>query len=460
MSADANNVKKPAANSQDGNSSHEPRMKGERMVDRIIPIRLYPNARDTGSEPEEIIFTTVVDPNKSEKVKTNLRELKIQKIELLTDNAEAYCSLMNKLRSEKWDREAEDKCSFWTRSKDFADCISSRSKYTFEAACGQLMARVADGFEKDFYLRKDNTAKLTTAALRSMSIWKFQAVYEKDRALWDLLVKGSVADVTEIDEEGDEVVDYKQKKFLTWLEREFWEDMARTVFREPHNAYRTQMKYLTGDIQKPFKESFSSYKARVEQVFNYLEDFPAPCLRGERPDEEDYNQVKEPVELEVVRLAIFESLPARWRDMYDNRETSDCRKLSEAEFMATMVKIEEQELAARAAAKKAKPAPSTGSRKRSGGNGTGNDGGSQNGNRKRKKRFCQKCKDLGRTELAYTSHDESYCKASREAGPTNNNNNNGNSSGNYQPSKKEWKKVLHVMDKLSKTALDSDTDAS
>ena len=74
--------------------------------------------------------------------------------------------------------------------------------------------------------------------------------------------------------------DEPKDKFIVWLEREFWEDMARTVFREPHNAYRTQLKYLTGDIQKPFKESFSSYKARVEQVFNYLEDFPVPCLMG------------------------------------------------------------------------------------------------------------------------------------------------------------------------------------
>jgi hypothetical protein len=97
MSAD----NKDKANSQEGNGSHEMRMKGERMVDRIIPIQLYPNKVDSGVEPEEIIFTTVVDPTKSEKSKTNLRELKIQKIELLTDNAEAYCALLNKLRTEK-----------------------------------------------------------------------------------------------------------------------------------------------------------------------------------------------------------------------------------------------------------------------------------------------------------------------------------------------------------------------
>jgi hypothetical protein len=40
--------------------------------------------------------------------------------------------------------------------------------------------------------------------------------------------------------------------------------------------------------------------------------------------------------------------------MYDNYETADCRKLSEAEFMEMMLKIEEQEIAARAANKKIK----------------------------------------------------------------------------------------------------------
>ena len=140
-----------------------------------------------------------------------------------------------------------------------------------------------------------------------------------------------------------------------------------------------------------FQESFSNYKARVEQVFNYLEDFPEPCLRGERPDyDPEGDEVKQtPVEPKVVRLAIFESLPARWRDMYDNRETADCRKLTEAEFMATMIKIEEQENAARVASKKHKaPSPSPG-KKRKDGNQNSQDG------KKRPKRFCQKCKDLG-----------------------------------------------------------------
>ena len=280
-------------------------LKGERMVDRIIPIRLYPNKVDSGVEPEEIVFTTVVDPTKSEKSKTNLRELKIQKIELLTDNAEAYCALLNKLRTEKWDREAEEKSSFWTRSKDFADCISSRSKYTFDAACSQLMARVADKWGRFIYLRKDNNSKLNEPLIRSMSVWKLESVYSKvasEKKMWDRMVAGDFRGESYIDDNGNEQEMEPPDRFVQWLEREFWEDMARTVFRESHNAYRTQLKYLTGDIQKPFKESFSNYKARVEQVFNYLEDFPEPCLRGERPDyDPEGDEVKQtPVEPKTV----------------------------------------------------------------------------------------------------------------------------------------------------------------
>jgi hypothetical protein len=141
--------------------------------------------------------------------------------------------------------------------------------------------------------------------------------------------------------------------------------------------------------------------------------------------------------------------------MYDNCETADCRKLSEAEFMEMMLKIEEQEIAARAANKKIKvPSPSPGKKRKE------NNQSSQDGNRKRPKRFCQKCKDLGRSATAYTSHDQAYCKASREAGPTNSNNNKSSDSKGFQPSKKEWKKVVNMMTKLSKAASDSDTAAS
>ena len=167
--------------------------------------------------------------------------------------------------------------------------------------------------------------------------------------------------------------------------------MARTVFREPHNAYRTEVKYLTGDIQKPFKETFMNYKAQVEQVFSYLKYFPAPCLRGTGPEHKNFEERDRSVDPDIIRLAVFESLPWRWRDMYDNRESSDCRGLSEAEFMATILRVEDMDNAERAAAKRkpaSNPTQSNASKKRKSNDG-GNSGANETTRRQRAKRFCQ-----------------------------------------------------------------------
>lgn len=483
------NNKKPAADSQVGNGP-ETRHKGERKVDRHIPIRLYPpnEPSKTDDDSEELTVTSVIDHTVSHNNKTNLRELKFTKIDLLAGHAEAYCRLIKRLKQEKWSREDPDKQSFWKRARDFSDCISTKSKYTFEAALAQLMNRIADIFKESPYeSSKIMESRVTSSRLRTISFWKLQELYEKvdplkprrplhqDRTFWDSIFDDLVEDEDMEENSDEEMEDASEEEeepydgtprvpkrinnkrkgiFLIWLEREFWEDMARTVFREPHDAYKTQLKYLTGDIQKPFKESFSNYKARVEQVFGYLDEFPAPCWRGTRPDSTNYLEKAEPISTEVVRLAIFESLPANWRDMYDNREAADCRKLTEAEFMATMIKIEEQEALSRAASKKKSSATHVAGRKR--GSNDGNQSSSGDRNRPRRaKRFCQKCKDAGRSEKAYTSHDQAYCKASNEAKPAKSSDNKP-----FQPSKKEWKKALMVIEKFGKASLDSDTDTS
>ena len=61
-----------------------------------------------------------------------------------------------------------------------------------------------------------------------------------------------------------------------WMRKEWYLHlkhwiMARIVFWELHDAYRTQLKYLTGDIQKVYKEGFMNYTAWVEKGFGYLE---------------------------------------------------------------------------------------------------------------------------------------------------------------------------------------------
>lgn len=432
------------------------------MVDRYIPIRLYPSKDDSSGkdeEKDEVTFTTVVDKNVSERNKTNLREVKFTKIDLMAGNAEEYCSLRKRLQDDKWGREDPDVQTFWKRARDFGDCVSARSRFTYDAALAQLMTRVhAIYAEKYPSVRRYMKTKVKPDDLKKMEFWKLEELYkiregnDKDAEFWDRFVAIELSTLEEDEEPLDE-----EHPFLYWLEREFWEDMARIVFREPHNAYRTQMKYLTGDIQKPYKETFMNYKARVEQVFGYLKYFPAPCLRGTRPEHVDFLKRDENISSEVVRLAIFESLPWKWRDMYDSRESADCRGLSEAEFMATILRVEDMDNAERAAAKK-KPAASNpntanASRKRSSGDG-GNSNTGERSKNKRSRHFCQKCKDLGRSEKAYTSHNQANCKATAEARSSNNSDN-----APFHPTKKEWKKMLHTMEKVDKLTLKDRADS-
>jgi hypothetical protein len=401
-----------------------------------------------------VVFTTVVDHTVSERNKTNLREVKFTKIDLMAGNAEEYCNLRKRLQNEKWAREDPDEQTFWKRARDFSDCVSQKSKYTFDAALTQLMARVQAVYAKNYQgMQRYMKTKAKPDDLLKMDFWKLDELYRtregtnKDSTMWDSFVKYKLTSLEEDEDDLD-----IENPFLYWLEREFWEDMSRIVFREPHNAYRTELKYLTGDIQKPFKENFMNCKARVEQVFGYLKYFPAPCLRGTRPEHDDFMERDATINQDVVRLAIFESLPWKWRDMYDNRESADCRGLSEAEFMATILRVEDMDKAERAVAKK-KPANNpnaANASKKRGANDGGSSGTSERNRNKRVKRFCQKCKDLGRSERAYTSHDQAHCKASAEARSSNE---------NFQPSKKEWKRVIQVIEKMDKTTLRDRSDS-
>jgi hypothetical protein len=59
--------------------------------------------------------------------------------------------------------------------------------------------------------------------------------------MWDSFVKYKLTTLEEDEDDLD-----IENPFLYWLEREVWEDMARIVFHELHNAYSTELKYLTG----------------------------------------------------------------------------------------------------------------------------------------------------------------------------------------------------------------------
>jgi hypothetical protein len=151
----------------------------------------------------------------------------------------------------------------------------------------------------------------------------------------------------------------------------------------------------------------------------------------------------ENISSDVVRLAIFESLTWKWRDMYDNCESADCRGLSEAEFMATILQVEDMDKAERAVAKK-KPANNptfATALKKQGSSDRGSSRTNERNKNKRAKCFCQKCKELRRSEQAYTSHDQGhYYKATVV--------------------RKEWKRVIQVIEKMYKTSLRDRADSN
>ena len=128
-----------------------------------------------------------------------------------------------------------------------------------------------------------------------------------------------------------------------YMEEEYWEELARMVFREPYQAYETQLSYLMHDIQKPYNVSFTDYKARVEQVFGYLTSFPAPSLRNKDPIPDDIDKRNTPIKPNIIREALYNSLPKTWRDEFERRETVDVREVSEPIFIDIMLKIEEED---------------------------------------------------------------------------------------------------------------------
>jgi hypothetical protein len=248
-----------------------------------------------------------------------------------------------------------------------------------------------------------------------------------------------------------------------YLEEEYWEELARMVFREPYRAYENQLSYLMHDIRKPYNVSFTDYKARVEQVFGYLTSFPAPSLRNKEPLPDDIEKRNIPIKPNIIREALYNSLPKTWRDEFERRETIDVREVSEPVFIDIMLKIEEEDNAFRAKSAESKnnnnntnaSGTSRGSkRSRDSNNGNGNQKKRSHDDNKKHKanKMCTKCKEAGRSRFAYTSHNDNECGAK-------------STSGKRNPSNRDIQKQLMQLQKMveknhKRKKDDSDSDES
>lgn len=367
--------------------------KGERPgFDKTVAINLYPEEHDVPKaldNPEEATFSVKRNESISARDKTNIMEITIPKLEQLSDNAEAYCRLLSRLYNDKWSRTESSTLSqlFFMKARDFADCIHTQCSYSWNSAVGEFLRGTADRMERNMAQQgKSEVWAFSADDVRYGTLTTLRKLFEKHAQSISLATYGTRDDDLAIKA----------------LERYFWGVVEKAVFREPHRAYEVQLDYLKHDVRKPYSEDFVKFKTRLEEVFSYLTKFPARSLRGEMPNTEAYDERDKPIQRYEIREALFNALPKTWRDEFERRINMDVRKVPEETFMNIMLKIEEEDKAKRPLLETSR---STGKRSRSNDNSSGSPKKKSRGNK-----FCNKCKDAGRSEAAYKSHNESDCK--------------------------------------------------
>ena len=378
--------------------------KGERLgFDKTVAIHLYPEEYDVptpSDKPEEASFNVIDDYRGSKRDKSNLRDVKIPKLEQLSNNAEAYCQLIIRLQNEKWSKEDPKARDVFLKARDMAHCIHPLAAPAYKAAVDALMKKIQD---------RNFDSEIEDGPVPQGYPWKV-----------DDLVQTGLNGVQELlDQYGEQFADAALQsddidEAKGFLEMEYFDEIANLVFREPYRAYETQLNYLMHDIRKPYNVSFTDYKARVEQVFGYLPMFPAPSLRNKEPTQEDRIKRLQKIKPEVMREALYNSLPKTWRDEFERRETIDVREVSEPVFIDIMLRIEEEDNAfrAKAAASKGNNQTNGNSRgvKRAREGNNNNDGKKKRSHDETKKhkanKKCNKCKEAGRSRFAYTSHND------------------------------------------------------
>ena len=387
LDSNGNEMKSPAKN-----------RKGERPgFDKDVSIHLYPSADESPTKldkAEEANFNVANDYRLSKKDKSNMRDLKIVKLESLHNNAEAYCQLIRRLTLEKWNKEDPAVLDNFMKAKDFSYCLHTQCAYTYNAAIEQMLKQIESYVTELIEYQKYETT-FSPTEISGQGMEGFKKVFKENF------------------QEFHEILSHQTEK-LTWtfVECKYWEAVARIVFLEPYKAYKTQLSYLKYDIRKPYNESFASFKARVEEVFDYLDKFPVPGYKNSVPSASQFQNKHKWTNKEEVREAIFDALPKTWRDEFEKREPKDMRKVEEIQqFIFAMHKIEEEDKAHRQLMANT-PTERTATQKRA-----RNPNSNNNNNRSEMKakkhqnnKMCNKCKRAGRSQFAYMSHSDAECK--------------------------------------------------
>ena len=438
--------------------SHEvsnKKLKGERETHRKPNIHLYPIAKSDGSsettQEEYQSFPALRDPSGQAKDKTNVVTVRIPRmLGPMSHRAEEYCQLRTRFDTDLWSRMPKGKCDLFTKARDFASVTDpgaterKAAERAFTTYVGDKAVKIeAGGVE----VPGGSECVPTNCRVGDLEM---HIRFLPANSRWvSTVFNADPADArSPLSSEG-------------LMERIYWECMAREIFRSPHEAYTVQLEYLQHDIRKPYNEKFTHFKHRVEELFSYLKYYPAPCKRSCFPTNDEMDVRDAPVSTTYIRKAVYNALPKSWHEAFEKRTPEDVLSLSEEEFMTTFNTIEEEDLRNRTSQEKKKDENSKPKSNKRTQSGSGN-GGEVPNKKMRHSKFCKKCKELGRSQAAYTSHNASECtwkdgKQSAQSSLTS------NSHGNdFRKMKKEFKamkKMLANLEKKSKRAADSDSDS-
>jgi hypothetical protein len=411
---------------------------------------MYPIAKSdsTSDEREEeyMSFSSLRDPEGLANDKTNVMTTRIPKMRgALAHRAEEYCKLRSRFESEVWGRLPTGKCTLFSKVRDFASVTDP-----------EVAERAAA--ERLFTSHIAAKAKRLAASGKDL---KFKAAQvPSNTRIVDLELFMTTTGHANFKNAlfGMDTQDINSPCGLDALmERLYWECLAREIFRSPHDAHTTQLEYLQHDVRKPYNEKFTHFKHRVEELFSYLKYFPAPCQRSAFPSTAQMDERDRAIPKNQIRRAVYNALPVSWHTAYEKRTSEDVLALSDEQFMTIFNTIEEEDLRERAVqeAQKKKSEPEknkngkrpkdSGSESNHGGE-TGSSNQNHNHKKKRSSKFCKKCKDAGRGQPAYTSHNESECtwKGSVQSSLTSNTN------SEFKKMKKEFKAMRKMLASMGK----------
>ena len=412
-----------------GGSPTKTRVKGERNVTFTVNIRLHP---EEDSKPEASLsdedymeFPVLLDPKKSSKDKTNLVHVKFKKLDELTHNPEAFIKLWKDLELNKWSKESPEKVTIYEKIEDLRLCMTGSALRKHDEIYLQVRNNIVEETQKTYQEWLDNNIYDEDS--------EDEERWESAAHLWPTVFDLGNADGSHIRNfYAQEVIDVPSL-FKSWLDYDlvypvamdanklrfktkaemesgrkwfadyYFHELAQIVFKEPYDAYRLQLNYLTGHAIKAWDVKFRDYQSRMETLFSYLKYFPAASRRNNQPTKESIAMRDKPIDKDVVRLAIFNGLPEAWKVAYYQSHSEDIRDLKAAEFNSIMITYEENDEARKPRAND-KPQGKPNPKDNKGGSGKAKPSNETGGTK-----FCKYCEKQGRPEATCKTHNEDKC---------------------------------------------------